>query len=234
MRLPVVALAAAGFLVGSGSGARADDLQVSLKDGRVTIVADQVPVRRILEEWARLGQVRVVNLEKLSAPAVTLRLIDVPESHALDVLLRSAAGYLAASRAAAEPGVSRFDRVVILATSRPPATAPAPTALSPAAPAFAPRNVPFPPPAGVSPADPGGQDPEVTVPGVLPPPVTPFPRTGGDARVPPEEAPPMTAPQPGVLPGAPAQQPPAPVLLPQPGFPPPTPAPKKPGGGGLR
>jgi hypothetical protein len=107
------------------------DLKLTIGGGRVTLIADNVPVRTILQEWSRLGQSNIVNGEKVLGGPVTLRLIDVPEAEALDVVLRSASGYLAAPRAVQMANASRFDRIVILATSRPttsaaPAAMPAP------------------------------------------------------------------------------------------------------------
>ena len=71
-----------------------------MQNGRVTIIADNVPLRQILQEWARVGQTKIVNADKLAGPAhnVTLQLIDAPERDALDILLRSASGYIAAPR----------------------------------------------------------------------------------------------------------------------------------------
>ena len=92
-----------------------------MQDGRVTLIADNVPLRQILQEWARIGQAKIVNGEKLSGPAITLQLIDVSEREALDILLRSASGYIAAPRPVALAGAAMYDRVTIMATSRPPA-----------------------------------------------------------------------------------------------------------------
>ncbi|HZB25430.1 MAG TPA: hypothetical protein VE379_04830, partial [Vicinamibacterales bacterium] len=90
--------AAAVALVAGASPAVAQDLKLSMANGRVTLVAQDVPVRQILAEWARIGGTRIVNAEKLVGPPVTLQLIDYPEGRALDVLLRDAAGYMAAPR----------------------------------------------------------------------------------------------------------------------------------------
>ena len=124
-----------------------------MQNGRVTIVADNVPLRQILQEWARVGQTKIVNAEKLAGPNVTLQLIDAPERDALDVLLRSASGYIAAPRPVPVANAAIYDRVTIMATSR----APAATATSMAAPTFQrppqpiddndePINVAMPPP----------------------------------------------------------------------------------------
>jgi hypothetical protein len=102
-----------------------------MQDGRVTIIADNVPLRQILQEWARVGQTRIVNADKLTGPAITIQLINASERDALDVLLRSASGYIAAPRAVPVANAAFYDRVTIMATSHAPAitasNAPPPT-----------------------------------------------------------------------------------------------------------
>ncbi len=102
----------------------AGELKLTIDNGLVTLVADQVPLSQILSEWARVGQTRIVNGEKL-VTLVSLQLANVPEKRALDILLRSASGYLAAERKVPVAGASAFDRVMILPFSQ----APAPSAL---------------------------------------------------------------------------------------------------------
>lgn len=115
----------------------AGELALSFHDGRVTLKAADVSLRQILVEWARLGQVRVVGLEKLTGAPVTLELTDVAEKQALEILLRSVAGYVAAPRrVAVSATASRFDRLVLL-----------PTSIASAAPVAAPRPAAFTPPA---------------------------------------------------------------------------------------
>lgn len=111
----------AALACGLSSQAAAGELKISMQDGRVTITADNVTVRQILQEWARIGQAKIVNGDKLSGPAITLQLVNVPEKEALDILLRSASGYIAAPRPVALAGAAMYDRVTIMATSRPPA-----------------------------------------------------------------------------------------------------------------
>jgi len=49
------------------------------------------------------GQTRIVNVDRLSGPPVSIELTNVPEAQALDTLLRAVSGYLAApSRRRAE------------------------------------------------------------------------------------------------------------------------------------
>jgi hypothetical protein len=98
------------------------DVKLSMKDGKVTLVAKDVTVKQILTEWARVGQTKIVNLERIPGGPLTLELVDVPEAQALDVLLRSVAGYMAAPRSASVANLSSFDRIVVMPTSAPPRT----------------------------------------------------------------------------------------------------------------
>lgn len=157
-------------------------LQVTMKDGRVTIVARNVSLREVLQEWARVGKTTIVNAEKLAGPPLTLQLVDSSERDALDILLRSAAGYLAVPRAASNPGTSVYDRIAILATSRAPAAMAAaapPAAFVPPAPVQAevlPAHGDYSAqPADPVPADPGADAPMPGEAGMQPPASGPSP-----------------------------------------------------------
>jgi hypothetical protein len=63
---------------------------------------------------------------------------NVPEGQALDIILRSVAGYMAAPRAAAEPNASLYDRIMILPTSTAPRVTASAPVNTPALPTFAP------------------------------------------------------------------------------------------------
>lgn len=102
------------------------EVHLALANGRVSLSARDATVRQILTEWARVGQARIVNLERVNGAPVTIELSDVPESQALDIILRSVSGYLAAPRAESKPGASLFDRILLLPTSSPTAARPAP------------------------------------------------------------------------------------------------------------
>ena len=109
------------------------DVQLQLHDGRVSIVAKDATVRQILAEWARVGQTKVVNVDRIPGGPLTLELSNVPEPQALDVLLRSVSGYMAAPRGTAAADLSMFDRIIVMPT----AAAPRPAAsAAPPAPAF--------------------------------------------------------------------------------------------------
>ena len=93
-------------------------LQLQISNGRVTLDAVNVPARQILAEWARIGGTKIVGGEKITGAPLTLKLVDMPERQALDIILRSVAGFMAAPRqASAAPGASTYDRILIMATS---------------------------------------------------------------------------------------------------------------------
>jgi hypothetical protein len=107
------------------------DVHVTMQQGgRVSIVAKDATVRQILTEWARVGQTKIVNVERIPGGPVTLELSNVPEAQALDVLLRALSGYITAMRPVEAANLSQFDRIIImptLASARPAASsAPAP------------------------------------------------------------------------------------------------------------
>lgn len=106
------------LVLASALPAAAQQLKLEISDGRVTLEANAVPLRQILTEWARIGGTKVVGGDKVTGAPVTLKLVNVTERQALDVLLRDVAGFMAAPRlASAPPGASGFDRILILATS---------------------------------------------------------------------------------------------------------------------
>jgi hypothetical protein len=105
----------------SCSSASAGDVTVVMHDGRVTLRAENVPLRQILAEWARVGQTRIVGAERLAGTPLTLQLENVPERQALETLLRSASGYMAAPRSLPDGSASMYDRIMILPTSSAPA-----------------------------------------------------------------------------------------------------------------
>lgn len=109
------------------------EMKLQFHDGRVTLVARDVSVRQILTEWAKVGGTEIPNLERVSAVPVTLQLDAVPERQALEVILRSVAGYVAAPRRPEHPGLSRYDRILVMAVSTPPAAAAARPATPPQA-----------------------------------------------------------------------------------------------------
>jgi hypothetical protein len=199
-------------LLAAPPAAAAGELQLTIRDGLVTLKADGVPLSTIMAEWARIGQTKIINGEKITTP-VTLQIIDTPERKALDIVLRAASGYMAAERPIPVAGASAFDRIMILPTSQAPANT-GPIASPP--PAFARQPMPQPMPM----VNPDDDEPAV------PPGMNPQPATGQPAGPTPVQGQPqgpLTSPRPGFLP-PPAQ--PVPFGTPT------SPAVKPPGGGG--
>ena len=93
------------------------DVHLTMRDGRVSIVATDATIRQILTEWARVGQTKIVNVERIAGGPITLELNNVTETQALDVLLRSLSGYIAAPRAVETANLSSFDSILIMPAS---------------------------------------------------------------------------------------------------------------------
>lgn len=107
-------------------------LKLSFQDGRVTVDATAVPLRTILSEWAKIGGTRVVGAERISGSPVTVKLVNVTEAQALETILRSVAGYMAAPRNGSTTGPSMYDRILVMATTSAPASASAANRPAPA------------------------------------------------------------------------------------------------------
>jgi len=126
MHLRVFSAAVLFSVLAAPAGAQGVKLQFNA--GQVSLSAQNAPIRVILQEWARLGGATIINGDRVAGPPVTLELTGVPERQALDVVLRSVAGYIVAPRRAGSPGASAFDRIMILPTSVAPRTPAAPAA----------------------------------------------------------------------------------------------------------
>jgi hypothetical protein len=144
----------------------ADTVQLSLRDGRVSLVATNATPAQIFEAWSRAGGIVVVNAERMASTPITLQLENVPEEQALDIILRPVSGYLARRRVAGElMSASVFDRIVILATPagpRPAITPPAPAAPGQSRPTAAAAAQPVFPQAPPRPVFPPQQRPQPT------------------------------------------------------------------------
>jgi hypothetical protein len=178
MRLTHVLTLAATLSLVPGASAQAD-VQIAMSDGRVTMNAAGATIREILAAWAKVGQTRIVNAERVSGGPVTLHLQDVPEEQALEIILRSVSGYLAAPRANAIANASRYDRIFVMPTSTPPRTAPVPQPAAMPQPQFNPV-MPQPPPFDADDDDP---NPNPTLPPGQRGPVFTYPQPGAPPPV---------------------------------------------------
>lgn len=113
-------LAALAILLIAPSRSDAQQMKLQIQNGLVTLDAQNVSVRQILAEWARIGGAKIVNGEKVTGSPVTLHLAGIPERQAIDTVLRGVSGYMLAPRPATMAGVSTFDRILILPTSAAP------------------------------------------------------------------------------------------------------------------
>lgn len=243
--MKLLKFAAVPFVLLLAASTASAEVHVTIHDGLVTIVAKDATIRQIIAEWARVGQAKVVNAERIPGGPTTLELTNVPEAQVLDTLLRSAAGYLAAPRAVMAANLSRFDRVVVMPTSNAPRT-PAAAAPQPAfqQPQFAQPvdddvdderpapNVVMPTPNGRGPVFNSFPQPQVVNPQTGAPVQMPFPQPQ-EQQVPPASYPATpTAPFGGVaVPGmmVPTPQPVQPGQIVPPGQVPPG-QPRRPGG----
>jgi hypothetical protein len=115
------------------------DVQLSIHDGRITLVAKDATLRQIFTEWARVGKTTVLNLERIPGGPLTLELRDVPEGEALDILLRNLSGYMAAPRTNPTADGSVYASIAVMPTvatpvSRTASASPTPAPFTPPAP----------------------------------------------------------------------------------------------------
>jgi hypothetical protein len=166
------------------------EVRLTIANGHVNLEAKDATVRQILDEWARVGQTKFVNVERLTGAPLTLQLTDMPETQALEILLRSVSGYLLAPRPVAAASLSQFDRILVMPTSTPPRASTSPTPAP--QPAFQPSQ--FPP--GFPQGDSLDDDPAPGPPGANPNPRAPvFPGFPGG----PQQAPAGAVPQRGPM-----------------------------------
>jgi hypothetical protein len=212
MRKQIFAIvAAAGLILGVAAAAAAQTssartLKLSFEaDGTVSLAAQNVTVREILAEWARLCGCYVVNADRLAGAPLTIPIefTRAPQSRVLESLLRPAAGYVLTPRRSSSAAASLYETIYVLASSTATSVPGAYSAYTPA-----PAAVPL-----VTPGVPEDEIPPL-------PPLVPQPRMPSG----PTPAPP--APQPPIRPGGgvPAQM----VIVPIGPATPPTPNPNSP------
>jgi hypothetical protein len=117
MKRVLFALLALTLVAGWASPAVAGGLKLTIRDGRVSLDAQEVTIRQILAEWARVGKTRIVNGERVNGAPVTLKFDNLAEDEALDIILRAVPGYMAAPRATVTADASIYDRIVIMPTT---------------------------------------------------------------------------------------------------------------------
>ena len=95
--------------------ARAESsIDLHFKDGRVWIHVVDAPAPQILREWSRIGGTTIVNGEAVAGPPLTFQLIGVPESEALDTILRDTAGHVSVLRTSGSDGPAQARQILIV------------------------------------------------------------------------------------------------------------------------
>jgi hypothetical protein len=97
-----------------------EDLELSFNNGRVTIIATNVQIEKILTKWTQVGGTAFIDANAMKNQPVTLTLRNVPESEALRILLRAVTGYVVAPWSEKKIGLSSFRRVLIMTAARLP------------------------------------------------------------------------------------------------------------------
>jgi hypothetical protein len=223
-------IAVAALLVATSTASA--EVRLTMQNGRVSLVAKDATVRQILTEWARVGQTKIVNVERVPGGPVTLELTNMPEAQALEILLRTLSGYITAPRPVDVANLSHFDRIIIMPTlaSARPATSTPPPPVFQQSPQFQPTqpadddadddkpapNVPVPGPQPRGPVFNTFPQPQVVNPQnqPMPQPGAPVPQQAQPAASPTPVAPyggvavpGMVAPAPAPVPGQPVRRP---------------------------
>jgi hypothetical protein len=187
MRLVAVAILVMGAWLTASA-----QVELKISGGRVWLAATNATVGQILSEWARVGGTQIVNGDRVPGGPVTLELNNVSEQEALDLLLRTAAGFMAVRKAVPIGTSSGFGRILILTNFAPGVQPvfgrdgqPVPDDQQDAPPRPQPPFRSMPP--GFSPIDPNAPQP----------PYSPEPAAEqADTRIP---TPPVGAPRPGMV-----------------------------------
>lgn len=126
-----LALTSLALIAALTPGAAAgQSLLLQLHEGLVTLDAKDVSIRQILDEWARVGGVTLVNADALASTPTSIVLNGVPEREALATLLRETHGYMLGERRSGV--VEQIDRIFIVVPAPPSrASAPAPVTFVP-------------------------------------------------------------------------------------------------------
>jgi hypothetical protein len=123
MNRACLTVAAVCAVVGLAAPSIAGQVKLEIRGGLVTLEATDASLREIFNEWARVGQTRVVNADSAPGGLITIRLDGVPERQALETLLRSVGGFLAVARATPQESLSIYDRIMVMPVARPAAAA---------------------------------------------------------------------------------------------------------------
>ena len=96
-------------------------LNLVFSGGNVSIDADAVPLRAILDAWATLGGTRIDGIDKLPQVDITLHVASMAEDEALAALLEGRGAFATVPRKPGEAGSSRIARIAVFSAAPNPA-----------------------------------------------------------------------------------------------------------------
>src|SRR4051794_38382393 len=117
MKRVILGLLAFTLVAGWASPGWAAGLTLTIRNHRVSLDAQDVTLRQILAEWARVGKTQILNLDRVTSGPVTLKFDDLSENEALDIILGSLPGYWAAPRSVMLADASIYDRIGLMPTT---------------------------------------------------------------------------------------------------------------------
>lgn len=115
-RLVTIAFALA-CAVSLDAAPAASEVRIEFTNAGVSIAARDATASEILAEYGRQGHVLIVNGDVGDGSRVTLRIDAAAESEALDLVLRTAGGYVALPRSVPMDRGSRFERIFVMRRS---------------------------------------------------------------------------------------------------------------------
>ncbi len=127
LRVSQLLVGLALLISAAGTATAQSPLSLQIHEGQVTLKAQNVPLRTILSEWARIGGTNVVGADRVAGSPVTIELTDVSERQALEILLRNVSGYMLGTRPMGTQGASAYNRILIMPPSTAPRAVPPPT-----------------------------------------------------------------------------------------------------------
>jgi hypothetical protein len=104
--------------------AQPGQLKLVFDNGTVTVDAEAIPLRAILDAWATLGGTRIDGIDRLVDADITLHAEALPEDEALAALLKGRNAFATVPRKPADAGASRIARIALFGTARAAAGSP--------------------------------------------------------------------------------------------------------------
>jgi hypothetical protein len=125
------AVMAAAFLVVAAVASAQSSVQLTIADGRVSLLTHAATVPQILAEWTRVGGTHIDNVASAAGGALDLQLTYATEEQALQVLLRDVNYILVERAASTQPAIASRIQRILIAPTKESASAPTLAATNP-------------------------------------------------------------------------------------------------------